>query len=199
MQLSDLQIDALREVINIGVGYAASSLNELIGAHVRLTVPEIAVLDFQEAMVRLAVPGCNSLSTVQLQFSGSIKGDVALIFPSDSAVKLVSLLTGEEGGDSDVDGIRAATLEEAGNILLNGVVGSVSNLLHEDISFSVPYYSEGALPQGLGGEGVVHVIFARARFNMDEHEIQGEILLFLGVGYLEALVLAIDQYIAQSV
>jgi len=199
MELSEVQVDALREVINVGVGYAASSLNELVGTHVSLSVPEVTVLAYEAAMGRLAELGWSVLSTVQLQFSGSIKGDVALIFPSDSAVKLVSLLTGDEGGNSDVDGIRAATLEEAGNILLNGVIGSISNLLREDIAFSVPYYSEGGLPAGLGGEGAIHVIFARARFNMDEHEIQGEILLFLGVGYLEALVLALDQYISQSV
>jgi chemotaxis protein CheC len=202
MELTELQVDALKEVMNLGVGYAASSLNELVGAHVSLCVPEVAVLTYEGAVARFADLGWNILSTVQLRFSGPLKGDVALIFPSDSAVKLVSLLTGDEGSNSDVDGIRAATLEEAGNILLNGVVGSISNLLDENISFSVPYYSEGGLPKGLGSSGgtsPVHVIFARARFKMAEHEIQGEILLFLGLGYLEALVHALDRYVGQTV
>jgi len=202
MQLTELQVDALKEVMNVGVGYAASSLNELVGTHVSLCVPEIAMLTYEGAVARFADLGWNILSTVQLRFSGPLKGDVALIFPSDSAVKLVSLLTGDEGGNSDVDGIRAATLEEAGNILLNGVVGSISNILDQNISFSVPYYSEGGLPSGLGSTGentVIHVIFARARFNMAEHEIQGEILLFLGLGYLEALMSALDRYISLAV
>jgi chemotaxis protein CheC len=201
MELTELQVDALKEVMNLGVGYAACSLNELVGTHVSLDVPEIAVLNFEGALARVATLGWNVLSTVQLQFSGPIRGDVALIFPSDSAVKLVSLLTGDDGCNSDVDGIRAATLEEAGNILLNGVVGSISNLLQKNISFSVPYYSEGGLPSGLGeasGPGAIHVIFGRARFNMAEHEIQGEILLFLGVGCLEALVAGLDRYISEA-
>jgi chemotaxis protein CheC len=198
MELTEFQIDALREVINLGVGYAASSLNELVGTHVSLSVPEIIMLTYEGAVARLTALGWNVLSTVQLQFSGPIQGDVALIFPSESAGKLVSLLTGDESGNSDLDGIRAATLEETGNILLNGVVGSISNLVQESIAFSVPFYSEGGLPSGLGGPGAVHVIFARARFAMDEHEIKGEILLFLGVGSLEALVNALDRYICQS-
>ncbi len=198
MILTELQTDALKEVINLGVGYAASSLNDLVGTHVSLCVPEVAMLSWDEAKQRIAASGWDVLSTVQLQFSGQLKGNVALVFPSDSAGKLVSLLTGDEGGSQDVNGIRAATLEEAGNILLNGVVGSISNLLGESISFSVPYYSEVAgLPAGLVGPGGTegfHIIFARARFMVACHEIEGEILLFFEVGSLEVLIEVLDQY-----
>jgi chemotaxis protein CheC len=202
MILTEMQTDALKEVINLGVGYAACSLNELVGTHVTLHVPEVSMLTFEEAKERFHEMGWGILSTVQLQFSGPLKGNVALVFPSDSAVKLVSLLTGDEGNNSDVDGIRAATLEEAGNILLNGVVGSISNLLHNNISFSVPYYSEEAgLPARLVGwaeAAEVHVIFARARFMVAKHEIEGEILLFFEVASLETLVAALDRYTLAS-
>ena len=38
MYLNELQIDALKEVINVGVGYAASSLNELVERPISLCV-----------------------------------------------------------------------------------------------------------------------------------------------------------------
>ena len=45
MNVSPERIDALTELINIGVGRAASSLNQMCGAHVRLQVPSVAVVD----------------------------------------------------------------------------------------------------------------------------------------------------------
>jgi len=197
MHLTALQMDALKEVINIGVGYAAGSLNELVGAPISLRVPEVDVLTLEEARERVVRFGWGQVSSVQMAFAGPLKGNVALVFPSDSAVKLVSLLTGDEGANTDVDGLRAATLEETGNIILNGVVGSVSNLLEEQISFSIPYYSEqGGLPVRFAGvepSSLVHVIFATARFGVALHEIEGEIFLLFETGSLQTLIAALDR------
>jgi chemotaxis protein CheC len=199
MYFTDLQLDALKEVINIGVGYAAGSLNELVGTPISLRVPEVDIMCLDEARLRATALGWGRVASVHLSFSGPLQGNVALVFPYDSAVKLVSLLTGDDGGNSDVDGIRAATLEETGNIILNGVVGSISNLLQGRISFSIPYYSEqGGLPArfAAGGDSSgVQVIFARARFGVAQQEIEGEILLFFEMGSLESLVASLDRLI----
>jgi chemotaxis protein CheC len=195
MDLSELQLDALKEVINTGVGCAAGSLNELVGAPISLTVPEVEVLPLEEAGQRVAAFGWTRVASVQLSFTGPLEGNVALVFPYDSAVRLVSLLTGDEGGNPDVDGVRAATLEETGNIVLNGVVGSISNLLNGQISFSIPYYSErGGLPSrfaGLESSGSLQVVIARARFVVAESEIEGEIFLFLELIALQNLLSAL--------
>jgi chemotaxis protein CheC len=199
MYLSDLQLDALKEAINVGVGYAAGLLNELVGNQISLWVPEVSMLPLEEALVRVGAFGWSRVASVQLAFSGPLSGNVALVFPYNSAVELVSLLTGDEGSNADVDGIRAATLEETGNIILNGVVGSISNLLQGQISFSIPYYSEqGGLPPRLAAAHAdpgAHVVLARARFRVADHEIEGEIFLFLEVGSLESLVAALDRFI----
>jgi chemotaxis protein CheC len=199
MYLTELQLDALKEVINLGVGYAAGSLNELVGTPISLTVPEVEVLPLEEAREHAVTLGWARVASVHLAFAGPLKGKVALVFPYDSAVKLVSLLTGDEGSNPDVDGVRAATLEETGNIILNGVVGSISNLLQGNISFSIPYYSEqGGLParfEGTDATSGSQVIFARARFGVAQQEIEGEIFLFFEMGSLESLVAALNHMI----
>jgi chemotaxis protein CheC len=202
MYLTELQLDALRETINLGVGFAAGSLNELVGKPISLQVPEVEVLALDDALLRVGAFQWNRVASVQLAFSGPLKGNVALVFPYDSAVELVSLLTGDEGSNADVDGIRAATLEETGNIILNGVVGSIANLLQGQISFSIPYYSEqGGLPARLTSlVGVdARVVMARARFRVAEHEIEGEIFLFLEMAALENLVAALDRLMGSTV
>jgi chemotaxis protein CheC len=199
MYLTEMQVDALREVINVGVGYAAGSLNDLVGAPISLQVPEVQVLPLDQARERVTAFGWERVASVQLTFSGPLNGNVSLVFPYENAVKLVSLLAGDEGSNADVDGIRAATLEEIGNIILNGVVGSISNMLQGQISFSIPYYSEqGGLPARFADveQSVsVQVILARARLGVAAHEIEGEIFLFFEMGALRTMLDALDRFV----
>jgi len=57
MYLTELQLDTLREIINVGVGYAAGSLNELVGTPISLRVPEVEVLPLEEARPRVTAFG----------------------------------------------------------------------------------------------------------------------------------------------
>jgi chemotaxis protein CheC len=202
MLLNASQLDRLRDAINVGVTYAAGSLNEMVGTPITLQVPEVEVLPLDEARMRITVFGSGRVASVQLAFAGPIKGNVALVFPYDSAVNLVSLLTGDDGCNADVDGIRAATLEETSNIILNGVVGSISNLLEGRISFSIPYYSEQeGLPARFTGpefSASVQVVLARARFVVAQHEIMGEIFLFFEMVALQSLIAALNRLNAPS-
>ncbi|NEO26772.1 MAG: chemotaxis protein CheC, partial [Kamptonema sp. SIO4C4] len=89
-----MQLDALQELVNIGVGQAAGTLNEMVQSHIHLKVPEVSVLSLQEAQSTLESRlNGEFLSSVQLQFHGNFAGVAQLIFPTDSATKLVTILT----------------------------------------------------------------------------------------------------------
>ncbi len=47
-----------------------------------------------------------------------------------------------DGEQLDMDALRAGTFCEVGNIVLNGVMGSISNMLNFDFDYSVPEYLE---------------------------------------------------------
>ncbi|MEZ5400099.1 MAG: chemotaxis protein CheC [Bryobacteraceae bacterium] len=200
MVLNENQADVLAEVMNLGMGHAGNSLNELVGAHIELRVPSVALVSAAEAQARIEQLGWEPLSSVQLEFSGSLNGNVALMFPGDSAVQLVSLLTGDDGAHDDVDGLRRATLEEAGNILLNGVVGAVSNLLANQISFSAPYYSESdrVVERLTARSGNAWILLSRAQFKVADCPIEGEILLYFEILSLEVLLDALNRQYALS-
>ena len=48
LNLNELQLDALKEISNIGVGNAATSLSMLIGREVKLTVPKATLAPFSK-------------------------------------------------------------------------------------------------------------------------------------------------------
>ncbi len=152
MNLSTDQIDALRELINIGVGKAASVLNDMVNCHITLQVPYIKILSPESLKDEMEELGKFRVSAVRLGFKGPFSGSAALVFPPDSASKLVAVLTEEESKTSDLDSLRIGTLSEVGNIVINGVMGSISNVLEQSINYSLPNYIEDSIENLLASE-----------------------------------------------
>lgn len=185
--------DALAELINIGVGRAAGLLNDITGSSIRLSVPEIHLIPYGElAGVNKKILGSDTLSTVMQEFRGQFSGVTALVFPPESALSLVNLLSGENGSTTSMDAVQIETMKEVGNIIINAVMGSISNVLSENLSFSLPVYFEGTL-NSLPADRLTRscdewVVIAKTQFMIESQKIEGTILLVLEVGSLERLV-----------
>lgn len=198
MKLTADQLDALKELINIGVGQAAGMLNEMIEFRIRLQIPVIQLLsplELQEELIgRL---GKDPLSAVQLDFSGSFAGTAELVFPTESAATLVAVLTGEDPESPELDSLKIGTLTEVGNIVINGVMGSIGNVLDKPLTYeAVPIYIEEEVEHLMPvkqSEAIATVLLAQARFDIEELQVQGDIVLFFDVGSFDALLGAIEQ------
>ena len=184
-------IDVLKELINIGIGRAAGMLNEMLDTHVILQVPIIRILSRHDIEGEVGGISGNTLAAVQMGFKGSFSGNALLLFPPDSAKNLVSVLTGEDSVEDDMDAIRTGTLTEIGNIVINGVMGSISNAIEKQLSYSVPFYLEDSLLNMLQQDDedarTDTIILARTHFIIKEHFIYGDIILFFEVGSFDAL------------
>lgn len=194
MKLSDKQIDALSEVINIGMGRGAVVLNTMLQSHVSLQTPHIRILALDEYLEQLRGMTPDRLSAVQLGYQGTCSGKAQLLFPTTSASKLVTVLTGEALDADDFDLIQAGTLSEVGNMVINGVLGTISNLLGQHFVYSVPTYLEERADSLLctpdRGKGYT-VLLARTRFTLERYQIEGDLLLLFEVGALDELLEAL--------
>ncbi len=178
-------IDALREIINIGVGRAAGTLNELLGQHIALEVPQIRIINQHE--LDGVAPGTNekTVSMVLLQFSGEFSGFSTLLFTADCASKLVDLLVDDETPSSELDAIKTGTLTEVGNILLNAVMGSIANLLKSHLNYTIPRYQEGSLRvllDSIWAKDSESALEITTRFTVQSSQITGEFLVLFEVG-----------------
>ncbi|MDJ0717108.1 MAG: chemotaxis protein CheC [Prochloraceae cyanobacterium] len=197
MKITPDRLDALTELINIGVGQAAAMLNEMIEYHIRLQVPWVAILSREDLQEQLSKRlGEEKLSAVQLEFSNSLVGNAQLVFPKDSAVTLISVLTGEEPQSPDLDLFRIGTLTEVGNIVLNGVMGSMGNMLSNPMSYSVPTYIEDKLIFLLpfGDRSKTTVLLGETRFTVEELQVQGDIILFFNLGSFDILLSKLEDF-----
>lgn len=196
--LTSEQLDALQEIVNIGVGRAAAMLNEMVDARIVLEVPTIQLLSasqlLQEMIKRF---NSQSISVVRLGFSGSLSGTAELMFPTDSASVLVAVLTGEDLDSPDLDAVKIGTLSEIGNIVINGVIGSISNILEQRMEYKIPSYCEDTIENLLlSGRNMtddVVFILAQARFAIEQLEIVGDIMLIFEMEAFDNLLKAIDR------
>jgi len=194
IQLSLDQEDVLSELMNIGVGRASATLNEMVGHHIRLQVPCVKLIRKENLHEYVAYDDDTSLSSVQMNFRGEFDGNAVLVFPQEAASILVSSLTDEPQNPSEMDALKSGTLTEIGNILINAVLGSIANFLDVGLQYSVPDYLECKVDHlcALGGQAST-ILLAEASFTIDELKVQGDILLFFHVSSFESLLSYVDR------
>ncbi len=194
--LSPEQLDALNEFVNIGVGRAAHTLNELTGMYISLTIPDITVVDLNGLSDFSRNFGDRPVAAVLQEFSGEYGGRAGLIIPEDSALKLVNAIAGETPVSDDLDVLQGETLSEVGNIVINAMIGSIGNILGaQRLQFELAEYYKDQASQALKplyAAGNI-VLIARIHFNIKELEIGGYILLTFDIGTVSSLVELIDQ------
>lgn len=190
MSLTTLQLDIMQELINIGVGRAAGMLNQMVNTHIQLQVPVLRVLTPSQLASLYATRPNSIFSAVQLSFTGEFTGISALIFPPESAAKLINVVLGN-GAMPAGETMRTATLQEVGNIVLNGVMGSIANILREPLRYSPPDYLEADIASIIGQDKGM-VLVASTQFSMKDHLIDGEVLIIFSLSSFDSLLGAID-------
>ncbi len=196
MKLNAPQLDALREMVNIGVGQAAGVLNAMLASHVELRVPIVEVLTGAELRQRIQSMKHEHISAVRLGFKGPFSGNASLIFLPESAAKLVIMLTGDDNSTLDLDSIRIGALTEVGNIVLNGIMGAIGNELKLHLYYSVPSYLENPADILMAANSQApgfSVVWVQTSFTVVKQQITGDVILLFEVGSLDLLVQALDQ------
>ena len=195
MNFTEDQIDALTEVVNIGVGRAASSLHTMLDRHIELHVPQVRVCSVSEMRESLVANNQPLDTSVVQDFDGAIAGRAMLAFPNASGVTLAKLLSDEDLDDDELEYDLAGILEELGNIVLNGVLGSIANVFSDDFHYSVPEIFNGAAADalaceeknGIACEGEQTCLLADARFDVADSKISGSLLLAFNTDELGVL------------
>ena len=194
MSYSPEVTDALTEVVNIGVGRAAASLNELIGERIELSVPQVTFCALSAIQGNEQLHGADLDTSIIQDFEGPTSGRAVLAFPGSSAMKLGQILAGLDETPTELDFDLRDVLNEVGNIVLNGVLGSLSNILQGHLQYTVPQLStETSLRQLVDrhmrrdSSGDATVLIADARFNVAARNICGSLILLFDCGGINAI------------
>jgi len=200
--LDELELDALTELVNIGVSKAALSLREMVKEQVILSVPELRLLSRNEAIGILSGQEGGRLVAVHQVFEGDINGRVLLIFPETKSLELVRAVTGGELPLEDIIELEQEALAETGNIILNGCLATIANQLQRTLKMSLPEILRGEGPEFFELEpppesGHV-VMFLYINFAMQKRDIKGYIVMLMDLPSLAALKGLLADYIHRT-
>jgi chemotaxis protein CheC len=128
-QLTPLQLDALREVANIGAGHAATALSQMIGGRIMITVPRVTVTPLEEVPRQLAEPE-EPIAAVLMHMLGDLTGRTLLIFPKPTAKRLAELMLRRPiNVEADLNELEQSAVKECGNILSAAYMNALSEFM----------------------------------------------------------------------
>jgi chemotaxis protein CheC len=132
LTLSDIQLDALKELANIGSAKAAGALSTLLAREVDISVARARVLSLADAVATCGDPE-TEMTSVAIRVAGDLAGEVLMLVPAAEARELCALLGAEPGTD-----IGESALREIGNILGTSYLGGLAAMTGLELLPSPP-------------------------------------------------------------
>jgi len=196
-RLSIIEQDALAEIANMGVSRAATSLRQMLGEQVLLSVPSVHIVSRDTAAE--LVEGGNSprLVAVQQSFEGPFSGKALLIFPEKHSLELVRTIVGDDQSLEDVIDLEQEALAETGNVILNACLATIANVLRQSMRMSLPSVirGDGATLFASDQEEDNLVLFLYIDFTINKRDIRGFIALLMDLPSIVALQAVVKDFI----
>jgi chemotaxis protein CheC len=126
--LKAIQMDALREVANIGAGHAATALSQMIGQTIMISVPTINVARLEEIPPQVGAPD-EPVAAVLMHMLGDLTGRTLLVFPRRTARRIASLLLRRQPTTDEFSEMEQSAIKEAGNILSSAYMNALSDFM----------------------------------------------------------------------
>ena len=136
---SAVELDVLKEVINIGGGHAATSLSQLIEKPVHMTVPVIEMMEYADVYEQI-MPEETVIKAIIIKMMGDAEG--VFLFTVDQQVSetIVAMMLPENTPYSEA--MANSALQELVNILVNSFLNAVMKLMDANLITSVPIIIE---------------------------------------------------------
>lgn len=137
-ELSSLEIDTLREIGSIGTGNAATALSQMLQRKVQITLPEVRIMGYNEAIEWIGGPEAITAG-VLVKISGQMNG-VMLSIQSLEFVNLVldSMLDEKITDYGGLKELEKSALIEIGNIMISTFINALSGLADINLELTVP-------------------------------------------------------------
>ncbi len=199
--LKPIQLDALREVANIGAGHAATALSTMTRQSIIIKVPTITIARLDEVPSHVVAKPEDAVAAVLLQMLGDLTGRALLVFPEHTACRLAEMmLQRPRGSSSSLAALEQSALKECGNILSGAYLNALADFMHLMLLPSPPTLAvdmasavlSSAFLQFGDGRDVVFCVESEFQMRDDGQALRGYFLLLPDTGSLQRILHAIN-------
>ncbi len=197
MELTPTQLDALREIGNVGAGNSATALSQIINHRIDMNVPQVSIVPLTDVPDLVGGPDV-MVAGVFLRVYGAAPSNILFLLPQESAFYLVDMILGKPHGETKtLDFMDESALMEIGNILAGAYLNALFNLTKLSLLPSIPALAmdmAGAILSvvliQLGQMGD-HALVIETEFQADEDGIKGHFFLVPDPGSLDTILTAV--------
>ncbi|MDR2023937.1 MAG: chemotaxis protein CheC [Hungatella sp.] len=137
-EMNGLGLDLIREIGSIGTGNAATALSSMLGKTVRMTLPDVKILDYNNAIRVMGDPE-EIVAAILVKMTGEINGLMLFILKLDFINEVLNSVMKHTIEDYyQLNVLETSALEEIGNIIISSYVNAMSTLSDVTINLSVP-------------------------------------------------------------
>ena len=197
MKLSDSQMDALREIGNVGAGNSATALSQIIHRRVEMNVPRVSLVPLDQVPDLVGGPETMVVG-IFLRVYGQAPSNIMFLLPKESAFYLADVLMGKKHGETkNLDFMDESALMEICNILSGAYLNALFCLTNLSLLPSIP-----ALAMDMAGS-ILSVVLAQlgqmgdqalvieTEFLSEDDGISGHFFLVPDPGSLEKILSAV--------
>jgi chemotaxis protein CheC len=196
-KLKALQLDALREVANIGAGHAATALSQMTGQTIMISVPRINIAPLEDIPNQVAMDE-EPVAAVLMKILGDLTGLALLVFPQPTALRVAGLMMKRDSVTALGD-IEQSALREAGNILSAAYLNALSEFMGMILLPSPPSLAIDMSDAVMSStfvemaQGAEYVFCVETEFHLKElnESLRGFFLLMPDIASLTAMLRAI--------
>ena len=197
-ELSELQLDVLREIGNVGAGNSATALSRLIQHRIEMNVPQVALVPIEDVPEFVGGPELVVVG-IFLRVYGKAPSNILFLIPRDSAFALADTMCGREVGTTttELSPMDESALMEVGNILAGSYLNAFYSFTGISMLPSVPALAVDMAGAILNvvlvqlGEMGDHALLIETNFVADDRSIKGHFFLVPDPGSLSSIMNAV--------
>lgn len=140
-KLGLMEMSAVREMANIGLGHATTALAEVTGKPFNMEIPKVETVSIEQVPMMIGNPEEVTVG-ICMPFEGDIQGHTAFLFPWASAQELWNMLIGTAPETpADIDPLAASVMLEIGNIVSSSFLNAISDMSGQKMHATPPMVS----------------------------------------------------------
>jgi len=182
MKLTSVQSDAIQELGNIGAAHAATTLSQMLGSTVEMSVPAIKAIDIAELGTYM---GEESAAMVAFELQGEIPhgGYIVFYISRESAIRLTNTMLGLTDMNRTMNEMDESALLEVGNIMVSAFLDATAELLGFIMLPSPPALSIDMAHAAMSSlisqmpEEIDEILLFSTELVCEEHKIDSDIIM----------------------
>lgn len=182
-ELTQTQLDILREVSHAGMGHAATALSQFLGHPITLAVSRVSILPLADILGQISGEEEELVAAVNFRIRGDAEGNILILLPQKSVISVIHILTGKRVAQIAIlSEEEKSVLKEMANILASAYLTSLTDLLEILLVPSIPRLAldmaRPVVDDFLNHQGKMRTVamIVEAQFESPENELSGRIL-----------------------